>query len=42
MNKVEQFNKEVDQLREEQNNNSESWQKYLKQIDVFKKNLLNS
>jgi hypothetical protein len=42
MNRVEQFNKEVDQLREEQNNNSESWQKYLKQIDVFKNKLLNS
>jgi hypothetical protein len=42
MNRVEQFNKEVDQLREEQNKNSESWQKYLKQIDVFKNKLLNS
>lgn len=42
MNRREKFNKEVEELRVERYKNSDTWKTYLKDINVFKNQLLNN
>ena len=39
--RLDKFNKEVEQLREEKHKNSNTWQTYLKDINKFQQQLLN-
>ena len=38
--RLQKFNKEVEQLREEKYKNSDTWQMYLKDINKFQQQLL--